>query len=55
MTSNVLSKSISICISKHELKDHLYKKVKNDENCLMCRKKHYNFCFECDCHFNSNT
>ena len=51
MTSNVLSKSISICISKHELKDHLYKKVKNDENCHShsTEKKTLQFCFKCDC------
>ena len=51
MTSNVLSQTISICISKHDLNDNLYKKVKNDENCHShsTEKKTLQFCFTCDC------
>ena len=50
--TNVLSKSISICISKHELKDHLYKKSQRTIRIVtvILQKKTLQFCFKCDCH-----
>ena len=51
MTSNVLSKSISICVSNHYSKNYPDKKVKNDKNCHNnSSEKKITLCFECDCH-----